>query len=80
MLRGVNLRLLSLVGQVGVTVVVFILIGLVVGRWIDARLNTTPGFTLFFIFLGMGAGLWGVYRLTMWALEETSRQPEERKD
>lgn len=77
--RGVNLRLLSLVGQVGVTVVVFILIGLVVGRWIDASLNTSPGFTLFFIFLGMGAGLWGVYRLVMWTLEQGSKQPPDRK-
>ncbi len=80
MYKGVNLRLLSLVGQVGVTVVVFILIGLVVGRWIDGRLNTSPGFTLLFIFLGMGAGLWGVYRLVMWALEEGSKQPGDRKD
>ena len=80
MYKGVNLRLLSLVGQVGVTVVVFILIGLAVGRWIDARLNTSPTFTLFFIFLGMGAGLWGVYRLVMWALQEGSKQPVDRED
>jgi ATP synthase protein I len=78
--KGVNLRLLSLVGQVGLTVVVFILIGLFVGRWIDARLNTAPALTLLFIFLGMIAGLWGVYRLTMWALEEGSKEPVDRED
>lgn len=80
MYKGVNLRLLSLVGQVGATVVVLILIGLVVGQWIDARLNTSPGFTLFFIFLGMVAGLWGIYRLAVWALEEDAHQPGDEKD
>jgi ATP synthase protein I len=78
--KGVNLRLLSLVGQVGATVVVFILIGLFAGRWIDARLGTSPAFTLLFIFLGMVAGLWGIYRLTMWAVEEGSKQPTDGKD
>lgn len=78
--RGVNLRLLSLVGQVGITIVVFILIGLVVGRWIDARLNTSPTFTLFFILLGVAGGGWSVARLVMWALEETSKEVLDRKD
>lgn len=80
MYKGVNVRLLSLVGQVGATVVVFILVGLFVGRWIDGRLNTSPAFTLFFIFSGMAAGLWGVYRLTILALKGDSEQPVHGKD
>lgn len=78
--KGVNLRLLSLVGQVGVTIVIFILIGLVVGQWIDGRLNTSPTFTLFFILLGVAGGGWSVARLVMWALEETSKESLDRKD
>jgi F0F1-type ATP synthase assembly protein I len=78
--RGVNLRLLGLVGQVGLTVVVLILIGLVAGQWIDGRLNTSPAFTLFFIFLGMAAGLWGAYRLTMWALQVDTHQSVDGED
>jgi F0F1-type ATP synthase assembly protein I len=78
--QGVNLRLLSLVGQVGVIMVVFILGGLVAGRWIDGRLDTSPTFTLFFILLGIAAGGWAIARLVMWALEETSRDSVGRKD
>jgi ATP synthase protein I len=80
MYKGVNLRLLGLVGQVGVATVVFILIGLFAGRWIDGRLGTSPTFTLFFIFLGMGVGLWSVYRLTMWALQAGGDESVDGKD
>jgi len=78
--QGVNLRLLGLVGQVGVVMVVFILMGLVVGHWIDARLGTSPTFTLGFILLGTGAAGWTIARLVMWALEATSRESLDRKD
>ena len=78
--RGVNLRLLSLVGQVGITIVVFILIGLVVGRWIDARFDTSPTFTLVFMLLGIAGGGWSVARLVMWALEGTSGESSIGKD
>jgi uncharacterized membrane protein YqjE len=78
--QGLNLRLLSLVGQVGVILVVFILAGLVIGRWIDGRLNASPTFTLAFILLGIAAGGWTIARLVMWALEETSKDLVDRKD
>jgi F0F1-type ATP synthase assembly protein I len=78
--KGVNLRLLGLVGQVGLTMVVFIQIGLVVGRWIDARLESAPTFTLFFILLGVGGGAWSVARLVMWALEKTSEEFPDKQD
>jgi ATP synthase protein I len=78
--QGLNLRLLSLVGQVGVIMVVFILGGLVVGRWIDGRLNASPTFTLAFMFLGVAAGGWTIARLVMWALEEASKDSMDRKD
>lgn len=78
--QGVNLRVLSLAGQVGVVMVVFILIGLVVGQWVDGRFGTAPAFTLAFILLGIGAGGWSIARLVMWALEETTRESTEGKD
>lgn len=78
--QGINLRVLSLVGQVGVVMVVFILIGLVVGRWVDGWLGTAPTFTLAFILLGIGAGGWSIARLVMWALEETTGKSTESKD
>jgi uncharacterized membrane protein YqjE len=78
--QGLNPRLLSLVGQVGVILVVFILAGLAVGRWIDGRLNASPTFTLAFILLGIAAGAWTIARLVMWALEGTSKDSADRKD
>lgn len=78
--QGVNLRVLSLAGQVGVVMVVFILIGLVVGQWLDSRFGTAPAFTLALILLGIGAGGWSIARLVMWALEETTRESTEGKD
>jgi F0F1-type ATP synthase assembly protein I len=78
--QGANLRLLGLVGQVGVVMVVFILMGLVVGQWIDGRLGTSPTFTLVFIFLAIGAAGWSIARMVMWALEGTSRKSVDGKD
>ena len=80
MYQGINLRVLSLVGQVGVVMVVFILAGLVAGRWVDGRLGTSPTFTLAFILLGIGAAGWSIGRLVMWALEETSGEKADPKD
>jgi ATP synthase protein I len=78
--QGVNARLLSLVSQVGVVMVLFILLGLVVGRWLDGRLGTSPTFTLVLILLGVGAGGWSVARMVMWAIQGTSRESVEKKD
>lgn len=64
----------------GVVMVVFILMGLVVGQWIDGRLGTSPTFTLVFIFLGIGAAGWSIARMVMWALEGTSRKSVDGKD
>ncbi|NIN68273.1 MAG: hypothetical protein GTO63_26915 [Anaerolineae bacterium] len=80
MYKGVNVRLLGLVGQVGLTMVVFILIGLVVGMWIDARLDTSPTFTLALILLGVGGGAWSAARLIMWALEGAPKESPDRED
>jgi F0F1-type ATP synthase assembly protein I len=72
--QGVNLRLLSLIGQVGVVMVAFILLGLVIGRWIDTRLGTSPTFTLALIMLGIGAGGWSIAYMVKWALKGTPEQ------
>lgn len=78
--QGVNFRLLSLIGQVGVMMVVFILLGLVVGRWIDDRLGTSPTFTLALMMLGVGAGGWSIARMVKWALETTRDQSGQHEE
>ena len=78
--QGINFRLLSLIGQVGVMMVVFILLGLVVGQWIDGRMGTSPTFTLALMLLGVGAGGWSIARMVKWALETTAEQSRKREE
>lgn len=65
-----EIRLLSLVGQVGLTMVASIVIGLFVGLWVDRKLGSSPWATLFFIAAGIAAAALGIYRMIMWALTE----------
>jgi predicted F0F1-ATPase subunit len=53
----------ALLGQVGLTIVIPMLIGIFVGLFIDQHLHTTPIATLIGLLLGLAAGVYGVYRL-----------------
>ncbi|GAC1448601.1 MAG: hypothetical protein PVSMB4_05950 [Ktedonobacterales bacterium] len=54
---------LALLGQVGLTIVIPMLIGLGLGLFIDKKFNTVPIATLIGLLLGLAAGVYGVYRL-----------------
>ena len=54
---------LALLGQVGLTIVISMLIGLGIGLFIDRQFNTAPIATLIGLLLGLAAGVYGVYRL-----------------
>jgi ATP synthase protein I len=75
---------LALITQLGVTVVISILIGLVVGLWIDAHFGTKPWGVLIFSLLGILAGSAGVYRLIVASIDEAvaERKPpsDDRSD
>jgi len=45
----------SIMGQIGITVIVCIFIGVFFGRWLDSVLGTEPWMIIIFIFLGIGA-------------------------
>src|SRR3546814_16582459 len=47
---------LALIGALGWTIVVPTLIGVFVGRWLDARFASPPFWTLSLLVLGLGAG------------------------
>jgi ATP synthase protein I len=53
----------ALLGQVGLTIVISMLIGLGLGLFIDHQFNTAPIATLIGLLLGLAAGVYGVYRL-----------------
>jgi ATP synthase protein I len=54
---------LALLGQVGLTIVLSMLLGIGIGLFIDHQLNSAPVATLIGLLLGLAAGVYGVYRL-----------------
>lgn len=46
-----------------IQLVAAVIIGVLLGRWLDGLLHTGSLFTILGVLLGMGAGMWGVYRL-----------------
>lgn len=63
---------LALVTQLGLTMVGSILLGLVVGLWIDAHFGTTPWATLVLSLVGVFAGSISVYRLVVTSIEQAA--------
>ncbi len=46
-----------------VQLVFSVIIGVFLGQWLDKLWHTTPVFTVLGVFLGIGAGLYGVYQI-----------------
>ncbi|HLZ08435.1 MAG TPA: AtpZ/AtpI family protein [Chloroflexota bacterium] len=65
----------ALVSQLGLTMVVSILIGLVAGQWIDARLGTSPWALVVLLLVGIAAGIFGVVRLVSRSIDVASSEP-----
>jgi ATP synthase protein I len=61
---GEMLRAAGELGTVGLSFVLAIVIGVLLGHWIDTKFGTNPwGFFVCF-FLGLAAGVLNVYRIT----------------
>ena len=58
------IKALSLITQLGISMLVPIAMCLIIGKLIDSALGTSPLFILIFIFLGIGAGFRSVYFIT----------------
>lgn len=52
----------SLAGTIGLHMVATVAVGLLLGRWADEYLSTSPWCTVAGIVLGMVAGLWSTYK------------------
>ncbi|MGL4336379.1 MAG: AtpZ/AtpI family protein [Turicibacter sp.] len=57
------MKSLSLLSQVGISMIANIFVGLFIGKFLDQWLGTSPLFLLIFIFVGVGSGLKSVYTL-----------------
>lgn len=53
----------ALFSEIGISLLVTTLIGVLVGRWADEQLGTLPIFVLVGFFAGAGAGTMMIYRL-----------------
>lgn len=70
---------LALIGQVGVTIVAPLVLGLLLGLWIDAHFGTRPWATLVLSLAGIGAGTVGVYRLIAASFDAIERHANEQR-
>jgi F0F1-type ATP synthase assembly protein I len=71
---------LALITQLGITMVGAIVLGLVLGLWLDAHFGTKPWGTLILSLVGIGAGTLGVYRLIAMSIEQATEARRPRGD
>ena len=60
---GRGLAYLALFSEIGITLLVTTLIGVLAGYWADGQLGTVPIFVLIGFFAGAGLGTMMIYRL-----------------
>lgn len=56
------MKALSLVTQLGLTIVVCIVGCTLGGRWLDGKFGTNPIFTIIFLLIGLGAAFSSTYK------------------
>ena len=59
----------ALFSEIGISLLVTTLLGVLVGYWADGQLGTNPVFVLIGFFVGAGAGTLMIYRLVSRFLE-----------
>ena len=57
------LRGLYMISQIGFTIAACVVVGVLLGRFLDSVLNTTPLLLIIFSLLGAGAGFKAIYEL-----------------
>ena len=60
---GRGMAYVALFSEIGISLLVTTLLGVLVGRWVDGQLGTLPVFTMVGFFAGAGAGTLMIYRL-----------------
>ncbi len=60
---GRGMAYVALFSEIGISLLVTTLLGVLAGYWADGQLGTLPVFTLIGFFAGAGAGTLMIYRL-----------------
>ena len=66
---GRGLAYLALFSEIGVSLLVTTLLGVLVGYWADSQLGTIPILTVIGFFVGAGIGTLAIYKLVSRFLE-----------
>ena len=64
-------------GSIGIEMGVSVLIGFLIGRWIDGKFGTQPWLTLVFTLLGVAAGFRSLNRLARLSSHMNEGEPDE---
>ncbi|HUX86597.1 MAG TPA: AtpZ/AtpI family protein [Chloroflexota bacterium] len=78
-----DLAPVALISQLGLTMVGSILLGLVIGLWIDAHFGTKPWATLILSLVGVFVGSISVYRLVVTSIDQAAdemHRDQKKKD
>jgi F0F1-type ATP synthase assembly protein I len=67
----------ALYAAAGFELAASVLLGLFGGQWLDRRLGTAPLFLLVGVLLGMAAGFWNLYRLSLRIGQRTRSKEKE---
>lgn len=67
-----SLKYLSLISQVGLTIVLMVFLFTIFGVYLDRWLNTKALFTLVFVLLGCFSALWSAIKLILKTLPKDS--------
>jgi len=59
------MRALSLMTHIGLTMAICIIGGVLIGRFIDGLLHTSPLFLIIFIVLGCATAIYNLYRMAL---------------
>ena len=59
--RSETLRALAQLSNIGITMAASVLLGVLLGKWLDSLLNTSPWMLLLFSLLGAGAAFKHLY-------------------
>ncbi|ABR46574.1 conserved hypothetical protein [Alkaliphilus metalliredigens QYMF] len=65
---------LSLLSFIGISMIVPIIGGLYIGRWIDARFNTQPIFLFVFIIMGVIVSFMNLFKVAAKDIEQKKRK------
>ena len=63
--KGTGYEALTLISNLGFTLAIPIVLGILIGRWIDVKLHTEMIFLIIFMILGIVAGGMGAYHQIM---------------